>query len=417
MAETITMKSAIKSENRTCPVIKVTYNGISGDYSLCGEQNFGRRSKKSSPEIWTESATVSRIHGLFTTVNGESFYTDMSSTNGTYRNGRLLAANTPERLRDGDILRVRGKRDPEGLMDVVIEFFDHPPEKEEEYPPTVFHPEESIVPEESLLDINIRERNVTVRSRKITLLRDIRLEIPSKSMVLILGGSGAGKTTFMNAVMGYEPADGTITYRGMDIYDDYDKMKYEVGYVPQQDLLRMNDSLYDTVLNAAGMRLPAGMGVGEYRRRTDEVLRLFSLDTLKDSLVGKLSGGQRKRLSIAVEYIGNPSLFFLDEPDSGLDGTTARSLMENLREIADAGKTVLLITHSPDRVRDLFDRIIVLAKSESDESGRLAFYGTPNEALDFFSTDNFENIVARISREGEGRADEFIQKFNRKRRG
>jgi len=266
-----------------------------------------------------------------------------------------------------------------------------------------------------LLSISIVERNVWHRMKKKTLLRDINLEIPTGSMVLVLGGSGAGKTTFMNAVMGYERAEGQIRYNSTDIYAEYDKMKYEIGYVPQQDLLRMNDTVQSTLENAARMRMPAGLDETAYRSAVDRTCALLGLDRERGSLVGKLSGGQRKRLSIGVEYIGNPSLFFLDEPDSGLDGTMARALMENLRSIADQGKIVLVISHSPDRAFALFDRVIVLAKG-SDDCGHMVFYGSPKEACAFFEVEDLEHIVKRINRPdegGDGLADLFIEKYAR----
>ena len=262
------------------------------------------------------------------------------------------------------------------------------------------------------LSVWIEERNVWLRAKKKTLLRDIRLNILPGSMVLILGGSGAGKTTFMNAVMGYEPAEGEIRYKGTDIYQEYERMKYEIGYVPQEDLLRKNDSVYDTLLNAAKMRLPV-MEKEEYDRHVEETLHMLGLERLRDALVVKLSGGQRKRLSIAVEYVGNPSLFFLDEPDSGLDGTMARQLWENLRSIADQGKIVMVISHSPDRAFKLFDKIIVLAKN-SEEEGRLVYYGSPKDACAFFEVDDLEGIMRRINyteEGGEGLADYYIDKY------
>ena len=262
------------------------------------------------------------------------------------------------------------------------------------------------------LSVWIEERNVWLRTKKKTLLRDIRLNILPGSMVLILGGSGAGKTTFMNAVMGYEPAEGEIRYKGTDIYQEYERMKYEIGYVPQEDLLRKNDSVYDTLLNAARMRLPV-MEKEEYDRHVEETLHMLGLERLRDALVVKLSGGQRKRLSIAVEYVGNPSLFFLDEPDSGLDGTMARQLWENLRSIADQGKIVMVISHSPDRAFKLFDKIIVLAKN-SEEEGRLVYYGSPKDACAFFEVDDLEGIMRRINyteEGGEGLADFYIDKY------
>ncbi len=267
----------------------------------------------------------------------------------------------------------------------------------------------------SALHISIIERNVWRRTKKKTILKDIQLDIANGEMVLILGGSGAGKTTFLNAVMGYEKAEGQIQYDGMDIYREYEQMKYEIGYVPQQDLLRMNDNVYDTLLNAAQMRLPTTYTQAEYEQRVEQTLNVLGLTRERDSLVSKLSGGQRKRLNIATQYIGNPSLFFLDEPDSGLDGTMARALMENLRAIADENKIVLVISHSPDRAADLFDKIIVLAKGD-DDCGHLVFYGSPAESKRFFGVDTLERIVGRINRPdegGEGMADHYISLFER----
>ncbi len=270
------------------------------------------------------------------------------------------------------------------------------------------------------LYIDIQERNVWHHMKRKTLLRDIHMEIPAGSLVLILGGSGAGKTTFMNAVMGYEPAKGNITYDKTDIYEEFEKMKYQIGYVPQQDLLRPNDTVYDTLENAARMRLPVSLSPEQRQNAVIRTLRLLGLEQERENTVSKLSGGQRKRLSIAVEYIGNPALFFLDEPDSGLDGTMAVSLFENLRTIANEGKIVLVISHSPDRVIKLFDKVIVLAKSSRDNCGRLAYYGDIPGACAFFETgDSLEKIVRRLNRVdegGEGRADYYIDRFERSTR-
>ena len=127
----------------------------------------------------------------------------------------------------------------------------------------------------------------------------------------------------------------------------------------------------------------------------------------------KLSGGQRKRLSIAMEFISDPTLFILDEPDSGLDGVVARSLFEKLRAIADSGKIVMVITHTPDRVIDLFDDVIVLAKDGS-RTGRMAYYGTVEDARAFFGKESMEEILLAVNQKeegGDGRADEFIEKY------
>ena len=140
---------------------------------------------------------------------------------------------------------------------------------------------------------------------------------------------------------------------------------------------------------------------------------IFGLTPVAGSLVEKLSGGQRKRLSISMEFISNPSLFILDEPDSGLDGVMARELFQQLRRIADNGKIVIVITHTPDRVIDLFDDVIVLAK-DSARTGRLAFYGTIEEARAFFGREKMEEIVKCVNQKeegGDGLADEFVLKY------
>lgn len=270
------------------------------------------------------------------------------------------------------------------------------------------------------LDIHIAERVVVQNFKKIRLLQDINLSLHSGEMVLILGGSGAGKTTFVNAVMGYEKAQGTIVYDNVDVYQEYDRMKYEIGFVPQQDLLRGSDTVYDTLSNAAEMKLPRTMSVADREIRINSVLEELGLKRERETLVSKLSGGQRKRLSIAVEFIADPSLFFLDEPDSGLDDVMGRGLMENLRNIADKGKIVMVITHSPERAGDLFDKVIVLAKSAKDNCGHLAFYGSPKQALEYFNVDAYKGIVKKINRpdeNGEGLADHYIEKFSAIQKG
>ena len=263
------------------------------------------------------------------------------------------------------------------------------------------------------LTVNIEERTATDFFKKRYLLRDIHLNVEPGHMVLLLGGSGAGKTTFVNAENGYEKAQADIILNGTSIYDEYGKMKYKIGFVPQQDLMRGNDTVIRTMLDSAKLRLPANIPGKERRKLAMEALAFFGLEPVKDKLCDKLSGGQRKRLSIAMEYISKPDLFILDEPDSGLDGVMARELMEGVRKIADQGKIVIVITHSPDRVIDLFDDVIVLAK-DSGLTGRLTFFGSIEKAKKFFERDEMEKIVLRINRKeegGEGLADKFIEKY------
>ena len=263
------------------------------------------------------------------------------------------------------------------------------------------------------LTVNLEDRVARKLFDKKYLLRDIHMVIPPGHMVLLLGGSGAGKTTLINAINGYEKANASVVLNGNNVYKEYKEIQYDIGYVPQKDLMRDNDTVYRTLSDAAALRMPLAADRGERKKQVDQVLSVFGLTAVKNSLVEKLSGGQRKRLSIAMEYIANPTLFILDEPDSGLDGVMARELMTRLRKIADNGKIVIVITHTPDRVVDLFDDVIVLAK-DANLTGRLAYYGSIEEARAFFGKEKMEEIVMSINRReegGEGRADEFVEKY------
>ena len=263
------------------------------------------------------------------------------------------------------------------------------------------------------LTVNLEERTATEFFKKKYLLRDIHMYIQPGHMVLLLGGSGAGKTTYLNAVNGYEKAKAEVMLNGQNLYKHYKDMQYDIGFVPQQDLMRGSDSVYRTLMDAATLRLPTNFTKAERETRVEEVMEIFGLTPVKNNLVVKLSGGQRKRLSIAMEFISNPTLFILDEPDSGLDGVMARELFLQLRQIADQGKIIIVITHTPDRVIDLFDDVIVLAK-DSNRTGRLAWFGPIEEARKFFGKEKMEEIVKSVNRTeegGEGRADEFILKY------
>lgn len=265
------------------------------------------------------------------------------------------------------------------------------------------------------LSIDIKERTVKDGGKKRYLLKDICLNIPNRSLVLLLGGSGSGKTTLINAVIGYEKADATVLLNGSDVYKDYESVKYRIGYVPQKNLIRGKDSVIRTVSDAAKLRMPKNLSKGERKSKLTELMELLGLAAGQEGLVEKKSGGQLRRISIAMELVTDPELFVLDEPDSGLDGVIAREIFNKLRQVADEGRIVIVISHTPDRVIDLFDKVIVLAR-DSNRVGRLAFYGSPEEARGFFEKDSMEGIVMSVNSKdegGEGRADELIEKYIR----
>ena len=264
------------------------------------------------------------------------------------------------------------------------------------------------------LTVNLNKREVAEGLfHKKQLLKDIHMNIKPGRLVMLLGGSGAGKTTYVNAINGYEKADAKVMLNGRDVYKEYSKMQFECGFVPQSDLMRGKDTVQHTLMDYATLRLPSDFTLQDRKDRVEEALKLFGLGPVRNSMVSQLSGGQRKRLSIAMEFLSNPTLLILDEPDSGVDGVMAKELFKQMRKVADTGRIVIAITHTPDRVVDMFDDVIILAK-DSDRTGRLAFYGTVDECRKFFGKERMEDVVKTINRPeegGDGRADEFIIKY------
>lgn len=374
-----------------CESVKITHE--------LAEINIGRCGNK---KITLNNASVSANHASFFSAQSGWAVVDHNSTNGVYLNNKKLTQ--PQYLNFGDCVRIANTHFIFTGDAIAYQKIDYD-QKSKKIKSNVIYNEP--------LKISIIERSVWQRTKKLMLLQDINMTINPGEMVLILGGSGAGKTTFMNAVMGYEKAEGGVMHGTTDVYEDFESVKYKIGFVPQQDLIRGSDTVYDTLENAAEMKLKANRNIRN--QRIEEVLKTLGLQRERNFLVSKLSGGQRKRLSIAVEYIANPSLFFLDEPDSGLDGIMAKSLMQNLREIADEGRIVMVISHAPDRASELFDKVIVLAKSIKDNCGHLAFFGTVDEAFEFFNVNTLEDVVKRINRQDEGGedlSDFYIEKYN-----
>ena len=242
-------------------------------------------------------------------------------------------------------------------------------------------------------------------------VRDLSFHVRQGELFAFLGVNGAGKSTTISILCGLLAKDGgTVTVCGQDADRHMGSISRRLGIVFQNSVLDSALSVRDNLRCRAALY---GITGTAFRERLAELSALLDLDPLLAHPVGKLSGGQRKRLSIAMEFISNPSLFILDEPDSGLDGVMARELFEQLRLIADQGKIIIVITHTPDRVIDLFDDVIVLAK-DAKRTGRLAYFGPIDEARAFFGKESMEEIVKSVNRQeegGEGRADEFILKY------
>lgn len=224
-------------------------------------------------------------------------------------------------------------------------------------------------------------------SGHITLLHDITLNFPKGSFVALVGSSGVGKTTLLNAISGIRPAQkGTVLYDGKDYYRYLGEFSDQIGYVPQDDIIHKNLSVKRALYYSARLRLPEGYTRRQIRWRINAVLDEVEMSHRRNHLVGRLSGGERKRVSLALELLGNPRIFLLDEPTAGLDPGLDLKMMRLLRKLADRGHTIILVTHATRNI-DVCDLVCFMA-----QGGRLAFYGTPTEAQEYFHTTNFAEI-------------------------
>ncbi|MEV5750293.1 ATP-binding cassette domain-containing protein [Actinoallomurus sp. NPDC052308] len=226
-------------------------------------------------------------------------------------------------------------------------------------------------------------------------LQDISLTIEPGELVAIVGASGSGKTTLLDAVSGVRPpTTGEVRLDG-----DPDSF----GYVPQDDIIHRELPLARTLRYAARLRLPAGTSADRVDEAVGRVLRALDLTDRADTRVGSLSGGERKRASIAVDLLTRPRVLFLDEPTSGLDPATAADFMRLLRRLAGAGSTVVVTTHDPPDVA-LCDKVVFLTTD-----GRLAFFGTPDAARTYFQTDHIEEVYERLA--DEDTPEEWARRF------
>lgn len=230
----------------------------------------------------------------------------------------------------------------------------------------------------------------------------INLTIKPSEFVAFVGGSGAGKTTFMKCISGIDkPTSGRVLLNGQDLYENYESLKENIGYVPQEDIVYSNLRLYDMLKYTAQLRMADSISEKERKKRIEEVLDIVQLSDFKYTYIKQLSGGQRKRASMAVELIADPSLFFLDEPTSGLDPGTEKSIMETLKKMSSLGKTIILVTHNILNI-GLCDKVVFFGTG-----GRLCFAGTPKEALDFFGVKRFVDIYDLLNNQAKEYADKF----------
>lgn len=357
--------------------IETTANGVlmvfsSGDSSekwttfpLAGQQEvtIGR---SPSCNIVLSHVGVSALHARIILQNGAYYLIDNNSTNGVWLNGRKVDKRT--QLHEKDVINITTSR---------------------------------LIYTDGRLTYCTFNRGIRVDASHIVkavdngkkiICNDVSLHINPCELVAIIGGSGAGKSTIMNCISGYSmPTSGDVRVNGTELYGNFESMKNIIGYVPQQDIVFDNLTVYDMLKYTADLRLPKDMSAAERKAVILKVIETVELTERKDTLIRKLSGGQKKRASIAVELISDPNLFFLDEPASGLDPGTERNLMRTLKGMASKGKTVIFVTHSTLNLH-LCDKIVFMGAG-----GRLCFVGNYNEALRFFGVTDLVDVYNMIT--------------------
>lgn len=228
------------------------------------------------------------------------------------------------------------------------------------------------------------------KKRKITILNNISLPIEPGQFVALVGGSGAGKSTLLKTLLGIEPTtSGTVYLNGEDLRKNFNIYRTQIGYVPQFDIVHKDLTVAEVLFFAAKLRLPPDIDLEQVIEKT---LKQVELSERQDTLVKDLSGGQLKRVSIGVELLADPKLFFLDEPTSGLDPGLDKKMMQLLDKLAQEGRTVILVTHATTNIT-LCDRLVFLGKG-----GNVCYFGTPHEATQFFQVnpDDFADIYIKL---------------------
>lgn len=312
---------------------------------------------------------ISRRHARIERSGGRWTVTDLGSTNGTFLNGTRLSGTAT--LEVGDVVDLGGSR--------LIRLDDSHLERRDYRGNT-----------------RVEAHGVAIDAGKRRLIEGVSLTLLPSELVGLMGPSGAGKTTLMTALNGYQPPSaGRVLYNGCDLYAAFDQFRLGIGYVPQDDILHGDLTVREALYFTAKLRLPGDTGRGEIDQRIERVLRQLHIDHIRDSAIGSptrkvVSGGERKRVNVAMELLTDPPVLLLDEPTSGLSSEDALLVMEGLRELALEGRTILLTIHQPSReVFRLMDNLVVVSRDvQTRNPARVVYYGPAYpEAIRFFNPD------------------------------
>jgi len=336
------------------------------------------RSEKNTVQF--DHPAVSRYHAVLERMGKRFRVLDLQSANGVYVNGALIKGESW--LKAGDRVKI-------GPYAFIFSGAGIQMEAETGYSIDAIHINKWV-------------------SKSLNLLKDINLSIGGNEFVALVGMSGSGKTTFLDTLNGFRPAtEGQVFINNTNLYENYDMFRDEIGYVPQRDIVHMELTPNMALDYAARLRLPADTSLEERRAVVEQTLKDLGLWERKDIPISRLSGGQLKRVSIGVELLTRPRLFFLDEPTSGLDPGTEYEMMRLLRRLADQGRTIIIVTHTTKNVM-LCDKVIILGTG-----GYLVFFGAPEDALAHF--DAYRTPRERLEKEME--FDEIYRLLTDRERG
>lgn len=320
-------------------------------------------------DIVIPEVLASRHHAtLIPTPTGTEIH-DNRSINGTFVNGQRVDSAV---LKDGDVVTI-------GNIDLVFAGG------------TLARRDADTAAQTRLGGLDVRGVTWTIENNK-TLLDDISLGASPGTLTAVIGPSGAGKSTFARLVAGYtHPTNGTVAFEGHNVHAEYASLRSRIGMVPQDDVVHGQLTVEQALGYAAELRLPPDTTKADREQVVARVLEELEMTQHLHTRVDKLSGGQRKRASVALELLTGPSLLILDEPTSGLDPALDRQVMTMLRQLADAGRVVLVVTHSLTYL-DVCDQVLLLAPG-----GKTAFCGPPSQIGPSMGTTNWADIFSSVA--------------------